>query len=87
MIRSFGRVPSEPPIGTAQSAAAAEKKAADNASNNPPDSPSSSSASKIEPPIQRLLDVENPADLRVGDVAVLLEDYKRLASALFRKGS
>lgn len=87
MIRNFGRVPSEPPIGTAQSAAAAEKKAADNASNNPPDSPSSSSVSKIEPPIQRLLDVENPADLRVGDVAVLLEDYKRLASALFRKGS
>ncbi|KAJ5273139.1 Vacuolar sorting protein 9 subgroup [Penicillium angulare] len=37
---------------------------------------------KIDPPIQRFLDTQNASDLRLGDVAILLEDYKRLAAAL-----
>ncbi len=36
----------------------------------------------IDPPIQRYLDVEDAGDLRVKDVAELLQDYRRLAKAL-----
>jgi hypothetical protein len=36
----------------------------------------------IEPPIQRFLDVEDSGDLKMKDVAELLQDYQRLAKAL-----
>jgi len=36
----------------------------------------------IEPPIQRFLDLEDSGDLKMKDVAELLQDYQRLAKAL-----
>lgn len=42
---------------------------------------------KIDPPIQRFIEIQNAQDLRVGDVAALLEDYKRLAAALHKSGA
>ncbi|KAJ5634968.1 uncharacterized protein N7484_008281 [Penicillium longicatenatum] len=41
---------------------------------------------KIDPPIQRFVETQDARDLRVGDVAALLEDYKRLAAALHKSG-
>ncbi len=38
--------------------------------------------SKIQPPSQRFMDVSNAEDLKLGDVAELLKDYRRLAGAL-----
>ena len=37
---------------------------------------------KIAPPTQRYLDVATPEELKIGEVADLLNDYKRLAAAL-----
>lgn len=42
---------------------------------------------QIDPPIQRFLAIENPQDLRLGDVAELLQDYKRLAAAFHSQTS
>ncbi|KAK2066898.1 hypothetical protein P8C59_000677 [Phyllachora maydis] len=37
---------------------------------------------KINPPIKRFIEMQNPADLRIGEVLELLRDYRRLAGAL-----
>lgn len=37
---------------------------------------------KVAPPIQRFLDIDRTEDLKIGDVAELLKDYKRLAGVL-----
>ena len=37
---------------------------------------------QIAPPIKKFMELQNPADLRIGDVLELLRDYRRLASAL-----
>lgn len=39
-------------------------------------------ATKIGPPIQRFMEISTSGDLKIGDVAELLDDYKRLAGAL-----
>ena len=39
-------------------------------------------ANRISPPIQRFMDVSDAAQLRIGEVAELLKDYKRLAAGL-----
>ena len=46
-----------------------------------------SSSIKAIPPIQRLMDVASAEDLKIGEVAELLEDYKRLAGALKNMGA
>ena len=46
-----------------------------------------SSSIKAVPPIQRLMDVTCAGDLRIGEVAELLDDYKRLAGALKTMGA
>ncbi|EED20557.1 VPS9 domain protein, putative [Talaromyces stipitatus ATCC 10500] len=43
--------------------------------------------SQSDPPIQRFLEVDDPQDLRIGDVAELLQDYKRLAAMFVDGGS
>lgn len=48
--------------------------------------PSSTSDTRIEPPIQRFLQAQNANDLTIGDVSILLEDYKRLSAALSKQG-
>ncbi|KAL4762020.1 uncharacterized protein BDW70DRAFT_134883 [Aspergillus foveolatus] len=42
---------------------------------------------RIDPPIQRFLDIQNANELTIGDVSVLLEDYKRISAALVKQGS
>jgi hypothetical protein len=37
---------------------------------------------KINPPVKRFLELQSPADLRLGEVLELLRDYRRLAGAL-----
>ncbi|KAI0180290.1 hypothetical protein GGR52DRAFT_530741 [Hypoxylon sp. FL1284] len=37
---------------------------------------------KIDPPKKKFMELQNPADLRLGDVLELLRDYRRLAGAL-----
>ncbi|KAI1393899.1 uncharacterized protein F4822DRAFT_386324 [Hypoxylon trugodes] len=37
---------------------------------------------KIDPPKKKFMELQNPADLRIGDVLELLRDYRRLAGAL-----
>lgn len=46
-----------------------------------------SSSIRALPPIQRLMDVASAEDLKIGEVAELLEDYKRLAGALKTMGA
>lgn len=49
----------------------------DIAANLPP-----KEAPKINPPSKRFMEMQNPADLRIGEVLELLRDYRRLAGAL-----
>ncbi|KAL4996994.1 hypothetical protein BDV10DRAFT_99803 [Aspergillus recurvatus] len=41
---------------------------------------------RINPPIQRFLDIQNANELTIGEVSVLLEDYKRISAALVKQG-
>ncbi|PYH90820.1 VPS9 domain protein [Aspergillus ellipticus CBS 707.79] len=43
-------------------------------------------APRIDPPIQRFLQVQNASELTIAEVSVLLEDYKRIAVALPKQG-
>ncbi|KAL3474899.1 hypothetical protein BJX99DRAFT_171905 [Aspergillus californicus] len=49
--------------------------------------PSSTRESAIDPPIQRFLQTQSANELTIGDVGVLLEDYKRISTALLKQGS
>ncbi|KAL1880667.1 hypothetical protein Daus18300_001279 [Diaporthe australafricana] len=42
---------------------------------------------KINPPNKRFMEMQNPADLRIGEVLELLRDYRRLAGALNEMGA
>lgn len=42
---------------------------------------------KVNPPIKRFMEMQNPADLRIGEVLELLRDYRRLAGALKNAGA
>ncbi|KAF3196182.1 hypothetical protein TWF106_005215 [Orbilia oligospora] len=48
--------------------------------------PQDKTVTKIDPPIARFLDTE-VADLRIGDIDLLLQDYRRLAAALKSAGA
>jgi hypothetical protein len=37
---------------------------------------------KIDPPKKRFVELQNPADLRLGEVRELLREYQRLVGAL-----
>ncbi|KAJ5176027.1 uncharacterized protein N7482_001904 [Penicillium canariense] len=82
MIKNFGRNVPETPGARAISPAAMDRLKLSPASTDGAPSPLPSSSSKDDPPIQRFLETQDARDLRLGDVAVLLEDYKRLAAAL-----
>ncbi|KXJ94323.1 hypothetical protein Micbo1qcDRAFT_231844 [Microdochium bolleyi] len=84
MMRGFGRpatTPSTPPI---KEAAAKESDGGDlgtafpdlAAALPPKDVP------KIRPPNKRFMELQNPTDLKLGEVLELLRDYRRLAGAL-----
>jgi hypothetical protein len=74
MIRGFGRSTPDTPAGATPTTAIPERL-------KPLGSTDSPSSSKIDPPIRRFLEVTDAQDLRLGDIAELLEDYKRLATA------
>jgi hypothetical protein len=42
---------------------------------------------QIAPPVKKFMELQNPADLRLGDVLELLRDYRRLAGALKDMGA
>ncbi|KAK2605046.1 hypothetical protein N8I77_007925 [Diaporthe amygdali] len=42
---------------------------------------------KINPPNKRFMEMQNPSDLRIGEVLELLRDYRRLAGALNEMGA
>ncbi|KAI2639888.1 hypothetical protein GGS26DRAFT_542201 [Hypomontagnella submonticulosa] len=83
MMRGFGRTattPTPPPKDTTAKATDGGDLATafpDIAAALPPkDTP------KIDPPKKKFMELQNPADLRIGDVLELLRDYRRLAGAL-----
>ncbi|KAI0377807.1 hypothetical protein F5Y04DRAFT_169826 [Hypomontagnella monticulosa] len=83
MMRGFGRAattPTPPPKdATAKTTDGGDLATAfpDIAAALPPkDTP------KIDPPKKKFMELQNPADLRLGDVLELLRDYRRLAGAL-----
>ncbi|RJE23886.1 VPS9 domain protein [Aspergillus sclerotialis] len=78
MIRGFGR-----PTGAASPLQPEKTNTPPTSAEGTPNLPSSSS--KIDPPIQRFIETENADDLTLRDISALLNDYKRLAAALFRQ--
>jgi len=99
MMRGFGRpatTPSTPPVKeatpSATTTAAAPAKAADGGdlatafpdlvtSLPPKDIP------KIKPPNKRFMELQNPGEIKLGEVLELLRDYRRLAGALKNMGA
>ncbi|KAI1818779.1 hypothetical protein GGS20DRAFT_4551 [Poronia punctata] len=74
MMRGFGRV--------ATPTAPDQKEAAHHRSDTFPDNTSSLPVPKIDPPTKRFMEIQSPADLKLGEVLDLLRDYRRLAGAL-----
>ncbi|KAF4275351.1 hypothetical protein CNMCM8812_002025 [Aspergillus fumigatus] len=85
MIRNFGR--STPDSGGSFAALAPSEKTKTSPSSREVPGNNSSNQPKIDPPIQRFLQTQHANELTIGDVVVLLEDYKRLAAALLRQAS
>ena len=92
-VRGFGRANSSPssaatpamPASAASSSInpATTNTAEDKKSREPKEMLKSlSPVPKIQPPSQRFMDLTDAEDLRIGEVAELLKDYKRLAGAL-----
>ncbi|KAI0399923.1 hypothetical protein F4802DRAFT_587242 [Xylaria palmicola] len=86
MMRGFGRtantptpVPTNPRDGQGKTAEGGDLGTAfpDIAASLPP-----KEVPKIDPPKKRFMELQNPADLRLGEVLELLRDYRRLAGAL-----
>lgn len=84
MIKSFGRNTPGAPNARSVSPAAMDRFKATPASaeSGSVEASSRPASANVEPPIQRFLELQDASDLRIGDVAVLLQDYKRLAAAL-----
>ncbi|KAL2831622.1 hypothetical protein BJY01DRAFT_226475 [Aspergillus pseudoustus] len=75
MIRGFGRATPESPSLPSPTLPDRTK------------APLTTRDTKIDPPIQRFLQTQNANDLTIGDVGILLEDYKRIAAALSKQVS
>ncbi|KAJ5666277.1 Vacuolar sorting protein 9 subgroup [Penicillium maclennaniae] len=88
MIKNFGRITPDTPTARSVSPAAMDRlKTSPSSSGGVSGAGSFLPAySKIEPPIQRFLETKDASDLRVGDIAILLQDYKRLAASLYQPG-
>lgn len=85
MIRNFGR--STPDSAGNFATLSSPEKTKASPSSREVSRNDSGNRSKIDPPIQRFLQTQHANELTIGDVSVLLEDYKRLAAALFRQVS
>ncbi|KXG54150.1 Vacuolar sorting protein 9, subgroup [Penicillium griseofulvum] len=85
MMKNFGRNTPETPTARSVSPSGLDRFKPSPASTDGASGPVSPLPTlKIDPPIQRFLETQDARDLRIGDVAVLLEDYKRLAAALHK---
>ncbi|KAI0392571.1 hypothetical protein F5Y17DRAFT_459704 [Xylariaceae sp. FL0594] len=89
MMRGFGRTTTTTttPATTVpdqREARAEERRTRDSATTSPDIATSSSPKDfpKIDPPLKRFMELQSPADLRLGEVLDLLRDYRRLAGAL-----
>ncbi|KAI9846756.1 MAG: hypothetical protein M1837_003605 [Sclerophora amabilis] len=96
VMRPFGRtVSSTPPalsslaetskeLGSPDLTSAQESRSAAESANmmSPP-----AEKTKTAPPMQRFMELENPGDLTISEVLVLLRDYRRLAGALKDTGA
>ncbi|KAJ5666890.1 hypothetical protein N7462_011299 [Penicillium macrosclerotiorum] len=90
MIKNFGRGTPETPNARSLSPAAVDRLRISPTSGDSGAGVANSlsgSPLRAEPPIQRFIEMQDVRDLRVGDIAVLLEDYKRLAAALSKAGA
>ncbi|KAL2834422.1 hypothetical protein BDW59DRAFT_137846 [Aspergillus cavernicola] len=78
MIRGFGRATPESSAFPSPSLPSLPDRAK---------TPSTTREYRIDPPIQRFVLTRNANELTIGDVSVLLEDYKRISAALLKQGS
>ncbi|CAG8053138.1 unnamed protein product [Penicillium salamii] len=84
MMKNFGRNAPETPVRSVSPSGLDRFKPSPASVENGSGAASPLPAVKVDPPIQRFLETQDARDLRIGDVAVLLEDYKRLAAALHK---
>ncbi|QQK44564.1 Vacuolar sorting protein 9 [Penicillium digitatum] len=87
MMKNFGRNAPETRTGRSASPSGLDifkPSPASTVGTSGPVSPLPTSSLKIDPPIQRFLETQDARDLRIGDVTLLLEDYKRLVAALYK---
>ena len=85
-LRGFGRSSSSGPT-SAPTAAPSVEKPKEQLQESPGGSSGGTVTAKIAPPTQRYMDVATPEELKIGEVADLLNDYKRLAAALKNIGA
>ncbi len=85
-LRGFGRSSSSGPT-SAPTATPSPEKPKELSQESPSGSSGGSVTAKIAPPTQRYMDVATPEELKIGEVADLLNDYKRLAAALKNIGA
>lgn len=83
-FRGFGRTASTPAAPTLKDGKAAATDGGDLATAFPDIAAAlpPKETPKIAPPVKRFMELQNPADLRIGEVLELLRDYRRLAGAL-----
>ncbi|KAI1124792.1 hypothetical protein F5Y10DRAFT_22571 [Nemania abortiva] len=85
MIRGFGRTATAPTSAPTQRDTVGKTVEGGDLATAFPDIAASlppKDAPKIDPPKKRFMELQNPADLRIGEVLELLRDYRRLAGAL-----
>ncbi|KAF3201715.1 hypothetical protein TWF191_003241 [Orbilia oligospora] len=78
-VRNLGQMPKTPPPGSSGTTNF-------DSINSSSGAPQDKTVTKIDPPIAKFLDTE-VADLRIGDIDLLLQDYRRLAAALKSAGA
>ena len=82
-IRGFGRNTSEPSTqGSAALSMPDEKAKPFPILRSKKSGDMLKASEKVAPPIKKFLEMEDPAELRVGDIPELLQDYKRLSAVL-----
>ncbi|RAK71905.1 VPS9 domain-containing protein [Aspergillus fijiensis CBS 313.89] len=96
MIRSFSRAAPETPSTTFSSPNTPTERIRQSIVSRDSSSSIHSTSSKtdakpeppkVDPPIQRFVQMQNASEMTIADVSTLLEDYKRLAAALSKQTS
>ncbi|EEY16716.1 conserved hypothetical protein [Verticillium alfalfae VaMs.102] len=84
VMRGFGRVASSPVAPTLKDPQTKPAEGGDLSAAFPDIAPAlpPKQVSKVKPPNKRFMELQNPGDLKLGEVLELLRDYRRLADAL-----